>query len=86
MRSFSNLRPISLSSFANKIISRVFHGRMTKILPKIISPNQLGFVKGRSIAKNILLVQEMIRDINKRNKYVNVVVKLDMEKTYYRVS
>lgn len=30
--------------------------------------------------------QELIRDINKKNQYVNVVVKLDIEKTYNRVS
>lgn len=30
--------------------------------------------------------QELIRDINKKNQHVNVVVKLDMEKAYNRVS
>lgn len=30
--------------------------------------------------------QEIIRDINKRNKHVNVVVKLDMDKAYDIVS
>lgn len=28
--------------------------------------------------KNVILAQKMIRDINKRNRLVNVVVKLDM--------
>lgn len=40
VREFSDLRPISLSSFTNKIISRVIHGRLMKVLPKIISQNQ----------------------------------------------
>lgn len=56
------------------------------MLPKIISQNQSGFVKGRNIIENMLLAQEIIRDINRRNKYVNVMVKLDMEKAYDRVS
>lgn len=56
------------------------------MLPKIISPNQLHFVKGRNIMKNILLAQEIIRDINKRKKHMNIVVKLDMAKVYHRVS
>ncbi|KAK6791733.1 hypothetical protein RDI58_010814 [Solanum bulbocastanum] len=43
-------------------------------------------MKGRSIAKNVLLAQEIIRDINKRNKNHNVVVKLYMTKVYDRVS
>lgn len=35
--------------------------------------------------ENILLAQEIIRDINNRNQHVNVVVKLDMTKAYDRV-
>lgn len=86
VKGFSDLRPISLSSFANNIISRVVHGRLERVLPKIISQNQYGFVKGRNFAENILLVQEIIRDINKRSKNMNVVVKLDTEKASDRVS
>ncbi|XP_049362737.1 uncharacterized protein LOC125827465 [Solanum verrucosum] len=56
------------------------------VLPKFISPNQSGFVKSRSISENVLLAQEIIGDINKRNKHTNVVVKLDMTKAYDRVS
>lgn len=55
MRGFYDLRPISLSSFANKIISRVIHGRLLKVLQKIISHNQSRFVKGSNIAENVLL-------------------------------
>ncbi|XP_049394714.1 uncharacterized protein LOC125859004 [Solanum stenotomum] len=86
VRSLSDLRPISLSCFINKVISRVLHGRIAAVLPKLISPNQSGFVKGRSISENVLLAQEIIGDINKRNKHTNVVVKLDMTKAYDRVS
>ncbi|XP_049396567.1 uncharacterized protein LOC125860610 [Solanum stenotomum] len=86
VKSFTDLRPISLSSFINKVISRMVHERMILVLPNIISQNQAGFVKGRSITENILLAHEIIRDINRRNKNVNVVVKLDMAKAYDRVS
>ncbi|XP_060211975.1 uncharacterized protein LOC132639553 [Lycium barbarum] len=46
--------------------------RLAKVLPNIISHNQTGFVKGRSIAENILLSHEIIRDINLRAKHNNV--------------
>lgn len=62
---------------------------MSKVLPKIISSNQFGFVKGRNLAENILLPQKIIRDINKRSKNMNVVVKLNMERHmtgYHRFS
>lgn len=59
---------------------------MVEVLPKIISPNQSGFVKGISIINNVLLAQKIIKDIHRRKIHVNVVVMLDMAKAYYRVS
>ncbi|WMV40714.1 hypothetical protein MTR67_034099 [Solanum verrucosum] len=58
--SFKDLRPISLSTFINKVISKVIHGRLVDVLPDIILKNQTGFMKGRSIAENILLAQEIV--------------------------
>lgn len=86
VKDFFDIRPISLSTFANKIISKVLHERLINVLPDLISKNQTGFVKGRNISENVLLAQEIIRDINKRNKRHNVVVKLEMTKAYNRVS
>ncbi|XP_060200489.1 uncharacterized protein LOC132628743 [Lycium barbarum] len=83
---FSDMRPISLSSFSNKILSKILQNRLAKVLPNIISHNQTRFVKGRSIAENILLAQEIIRDINLKAKHTNVVIKLDMAKEYDRLS
>lgn len=67
--SFSEFRPISLSNFINKIISRILHDGLERFSPNLISANQFGFLKGRSIAENVLLAQEIIGDIrNKNNK------------------
>ncbi|XP_059310169.1 uncharacterized protein LOC132061351 [Lycium ferocissimum] len=62
-QTFSEMRPISLSNFVNKVFSRVIHERMVHLLPKLISQNQAGFVRGKSIVENILLTQEIITDI-----------------------
>jgi len=35
---FSDLRPISLSNFMNKVFSRIIHKRIKSVLPLIISP------------------------------------------------
>lgn len=51
----------------------------------IILANQTYFIKMRSIIENVLS-QEIIRDINKRNKFHNVVVKLEMTEAYDRMS
>ncbi|XP_075085049.1 uncharacterized protein LOC142168286 [Nicotiana tabacum] len=86
VETFSDLRPISLSNFINKVLSRVLHDRLEIFLPSLIAPNQSGFVKGRSIFENILLTQEIVTDIRLRGKPANVVIKLDMAKAYDRVS
>lgn len=70
----------------NKVIYRVLHERLVPMLSRIISPNQSGFVTGRSITENMLLSQEIIMNINKRKQHTNVVVKLHMAKAYDRVS
>ncbi|XP_060190553.1 uncharacterized protein LOC132619771 [Lycium barbarum] len=86
VQSYSDLRPISLSNFINKVLSRVLHDRLEKVLPALISPHQSGFVKGRSIIENVLLTQEIVTDIRKRGKPANVVLKLDMAKACDRIS
>ncbi|XP_075095490.1 uncharacterized protein LOC142173745 [Nicotiana tabacum] len=86
VETFSDLRPISLSNFINKVLSRVLHDRLEIFLPSLIAPNQSGFVKGRSIFENILLTQEIVTDIRLKGKPANVVIKLDMAKAYDRVS
>lgn len=84
---FSDMRHISLSNFINKVFSRVMHERLVGLLPNLISDAQAGFVKGRSIVKNVLLTQEIITDIRLRtNAGPNVVIKLDMTKAYDRLS
>ncbi|XP_075088531.1 uncharacterized protein LOC142170503 [Nicotiana tabacum] len=84
---FPDLRPISLSNFSNKVISRVVHERLVKFLPSLISEEQAGFVKGRNIVENILLTQEIVTDIRLRTKAgPNVILKLDMTKAYDRLS
>ncbi|XP_060195442.1 uncharacterized protein LOC132624727 [Lycium barbarum] len=86
VNTFSDMRPISLSNFVNKIFSRLIHERLVSKLSDIISLNQSGFVKDRSIVENILLTQEIVSDIRLRTKDANVIIKLDMEKAYDRVS
>nr|XP_016509861.1 PREDICTED: uncharacterized protein LOC107827279 [Nicotiana tabacum] len=84
--SFTEYRPIRVNNFVNKIISKVICSRLGPILPRIISPNQSGFVKGRSISENIMLAQKIVQGIKNPNKGSNVVIKLNMEKAYDRVS
>ncbi|XP_019252907.1 PREDICTED: uncharacterized protein LOC109231725 [Nicotiana attenuata] len=73
--------------FCGHELPRVIHERLVGMLPNLISEEQAGFVKGRSIVENIMLTQEIITDIRLRTKAgPNVVIKLDMTKAYDRLS
>lgn len=52
---FADFRPISLSNFTNKVISKVISLRVNTLLHKLVSLNQSGFVKDRLIYENVLL-------------------------------
>ncbi|XP_071917243.1 uncharacterized protein [Coffea arabica] len=56
--SFAQFRPISLCNFLNKVLSRILADKLAPLLPRIISPNQSGFVRGRQMSYNYLLAQE----------------------------
>ncbi|KAH9750075.1 reverse transcriptase domain-containing protein [Citrus sinensis] len=84
--SWIDFRPISLCNVSNKVITKLLVQRLSPILPRIISPSQSGFVPGRVIHDNVLLVQELAHDLNRRTRGHNVVLKLDMEKAYDRMS
>ena len=58
--------------------------RLKKILPKLIPENQGGFVRGRQILDNIILVQEAIHTSYKK-KEKGMVVKLDLASAFDRV-
>jgi hypothetical protein len=82
--SFDRFRSISLCNIGYKIITKVIANRLKGILPAIIPENQGGFIKGRHITDNIILVQEVIHSsMHRREK--GMVVKLDLENAFDRV-
>lgn len=55
-RTVGEYRAISLCNVLYKIISKILATRLSSTLPKLIDEAQAGFVQGRSMAENILLV------------------------------
>ena len=54
-----NLRPISLLNVDYKILTKAIAKRLEKVLPKIINPDQTGYVKDRYIGENVRLILEL---------------------------
>jgi hypothetical protein len=77
----SNYRPISLSNVDYKICAFVLANRLHKVLDKIISTDQAGFVKRRFIGNNIRMVQD-IMDHTKHKNMDGMLIFLDFKKAF----
>ncbi|XP_059440565.1 uncharacterized protein LOC132173020 [Corylus avellana] len=78
-----HFRPISLTNFNYKIISKILSNRFKPLLSKIISPYQSAFLKGRSIHDNTILAHEVFHSMKqKKGNGGLMVLKLDMEKAF----
>jgi len=84
LSSFSRFRPISLCNVFYKIISKIIANQLKPFLPKLISPNQGGFVEKRHIIDNIILVQVAIHSSKSRGEK-RMIIKIDMANTFDRV-
>ena len=83
---FTEFRPIIMSNFTINIISKIVSIRLSPILPSLIHSNKSGFIKGRSIYENIMLVQEIIHHIKKPNVRSNVIIIDDITNAYDMVT
>ena len=64
-----------------KILTKIIAKRIEKVLPKIINPNQTGYVKGRFIGENIRLIQDVMF-LTKNANIPGIAIFLDFRKTF----
>lgn len=57
---------------------------MNMILDKIISPEQAGFMKGKDATEQILIANEMVHLLEKRERGSNMLLIMDITKVFDR--
>ncbi|XP_026439725.1 uncharacterized protein LOC113338544 [Papaver somniferum] len=81
-----DFRPIGLSNFFFKIITKFLATRLGTVLNRLISEEQVAFMKGRNIHENIALASELINEISAPRNFGNVGLKLDIAQAFDTVS
>ncbi|XP_057808794.1 uncharacterized protein LOC131023266 [Salvia miltiorrhiza] len=78
----TDLRPIILSNFFFKIISKILVTRLSAVAATCVSPNQFGFISGRSIHDCIVLGSEGFNCMNRTGRRSNFACKIDIRKAF----
>ncbi|XP_026400459.1 uncharacterized protein LOC113296367 [Papaver somniferum] len=77
-----NFRPIGLSNFFFKIFTKILATRVGSVLDKLVSEEQVAFMKGRNIHENISLASEMVNELHIKRKDGNIGLKLDISQAF----
>uniref|UniRef100_A0A803QQG9 Reverse transcriptase domain-containing protein n=1 Tax=Cannabis sativa TaxID=3483 RepID=A0A803QQG9_CANSA len=78
-----DFRPIACCNTIYKCISKMMCTRLSKVLPILIHENQGAFIKKlRSLARNILILQDLLKGYTRRNISARCIMKIDLSKAY----
>ena len=80
----ANWRPISLLNVDYKIITKILAERLKPLLPKLIHPDQKGYINGRNISEANRLLQDVIEYSEERSINSSIIF-LDYQKAFDRV-
>uniref|UniRef100_A0AAR2KTQ2 Reverse transcriptase domain-containing protein n=1 Tax=Pygocentrus nattereri TaxID=42514 RepID=A0AAR2KTQ2_PYGNA len=80
----SSYRPISLLNVDFKIVAKVLARRLDALLPRLIHPDQTGFVRSRHGSDNVRRALNIVDHLS-RNPDPAFIVSLDAEKAFDRV-
>ena len=78
-------RPISLLNCSFKIFSKLLTLRLSSVVQRIVAPTQSAFIKGRFILESVVVAHELVHSVHQSGE-PGVILKLDYEKAYDRVS
>ncbi|GMI70747.1 hypothetical protein HRI_000744000 [Hibiscus trionum] len=83
---FTDFRPISLYSVIYKIITKLIVHHLQPLMSSLIGPTQTSFIKGRNVAENIIINQEVIHSVESKNGLTGwMAIKFDLQKAFDRL-
>jgi hypothetical protein len=80
-RLLKNWRPISLLNTDYKIITKILANRIKKVLPTVINPDQVAYLKKRFIGQNIRTIFDIMEYTKLQDKN-GIIAFLDFEKAF----
>ena len=80
--SATDFRPISCCNVIYKVIAKLLASRLSQALGPIISPMQNAFLGGRLMTDNIHLLQELLRDYERKRSSPRCLMKIDFKKAF----
>ncbi|XP_062108179.1 uncharacterized protein LOC133819045 [Humulus lupulus] len=75
-------RPIACCTMIYKCISKLLCSRLASVLPSLVNQNQGAFIQGRSIAHNVMILQDILKNYRRKNTSPHCTIKIDISKAY----
>ncbi|XP_050218932.1 uncharacterized protein LOC126669490 [Mercurialis annua] len=80
--SLGDFRPISCCNVIYKVISKVLTCRISPLLCNLVSANHSAFIPKRTIAHNIMLAHDLVRNYHIKSGPPRCLLKIDLKKAY----
>uniref|UniRef100_A0A803NL58 Reverse transcriptase domain-containing protein n=1 Tax=Cannabis sativa TaxID=3483 RepID=A0A803NL58_CANSA len=65
-----------------KCVSKLLCSRLSKVLPKVINHYHGAFIKGRSIAHNVMILQDLLKNYSRKIICPRCAIKIDLSRAY----
>lgn len=82
----TDYRLIACLNTIYKVVSRLLVKKLKPILPEIIVPNQITFVKDRLLVENTFLAGQLVQGYHKHNSQQRITIKVDKAKAFDTLS
>ena len=80
-----NWRPISLTNSDYKLLAKCLANRLSKVIEKIISEDQVGYIKGRHVSTTLRTIDDVIEFYRLKEK-PGILLALDFQKAFDSIS